>query len=179
MSDIETRLCALENQYADLVGKLAGKYVGIGVYGNENFQERVETIPVTPGNQPNIYRRIMLAKSGPVKAGDMFVGLAEFEVTSEYAYNVMLGAQIWVGEGSAWGGHEMTEANAQNFRGDEEHHYVCNKTGVWVAPASYDFRYFNLFAWAASEAASSGHSLKVEQDYGRLVVMHFRRFEDL
>lgn len=178
-ADLEARLAALEGQFSALTGKLSGKSVLIATYGNENFQERCESIPIRAGSGQNIYRRLMLAKSGPVRAGDSFLAFAEFEVTSPYAYNCMIGSQIWVSDGASWGGAEVTEANAMNFRGDEEHHYTRTKIGLWAATANYDFRYFNLFAWAASEAASSGHSLKVEQDYGRLVVMHFRRFEDL
>lgn len=170
MTDLYLRVAALEQ-------KLAGTMLPIAVYGNENNQERVTEIPLSKG-APFMYRRVLLAKTGQVRAGDMFVALSEFQVTSEHLYNVMLGCQIWVTEGSAYGGEEVTEATAQNFN-RSEHHFTRTKVGIWTATADYDFRYFNMWAWAASDASATGDTIEVNQDYGRLSVIHCRPFASL
>lgn len=150
----------------------AGKRL-VGVHGNQNFSELLTSIPITTGS-PYDYKILFSQEVADIQAGDVFDVSCEFQVNTSYSHNVMVASWLHATPSATdIAGGEVCEANGQNINLDI-HHYARTRAGVWVAPANYASRFFNLIIYSASTAASPGDELTVSQDYGRLAIKQYR-----
>lgn len=162
------RLSALESA-------LTGRHILLGVYGNHNAPERMSAISITNGS-PYDKHVILSERVNDILASDILRVTAEFQVTTEHSYNVMISSQIRMGETTAvLDGPEVAENSGLNINRDI-HHYARARVGVWTADADYGSELrVNVLAWSSSTAASPGDSLSLDQGKGRLIIEHFRK----
>lgn len=107
-----------------------------------------------------------------VEAGDVLYAWAEIETTHEQAYNAAIFTQLWLNDNATdTSGLEITETNGYNISPDM-HHGVSHKSGMIVCPAAGQ-KYVTLVA-AAFHSSSGGQTMILEQDYGKLTVLHLR-----
>ncbi len=165
---LDTRISSLENAVSALGPTLSA------IHGNQVSAELETTLPLTTGT-PYTFKAIYRQKVENILAGDRFLVMGDFQVTSEHTYNVMIGSYIRVMPNAteAWSGIEVAEANGKNFNRDE-HHFTVRRFGIWEADQNYAEKYFVLGAYAASSAADPGDTIEVHQAYGRFMVLHFR-----
>jgi hypothetical protein len=72
------------------------------------------------------------------------------------------------------GFHEITEANGFNVT-RKMHHGVVHKSGTFVCASNLGDMYVNLCCLSASTAANPNDSMIIEQDYGRLSVIVYKK----
>lgn len=147
-----------------------GSHKIIGCYDSGNFAE-MQTglpIPVSPGTALPIMQIPV-----DVEAGDVLQVMAEFEVTNPYSYNAMISSiLVLTTSPNAVSGSEISEMNAFNVT-PGMHHGVITKVGSIECPEA-GLKWVTLAALSAASGAGSGDALVVEQDYGRLSVLHLR-----
>ena len=143
--------------------------------GNRNASERLTSIPIVK-SPPYILKTLYSERVASPVPGDLYLATVDFQVTTSYAYVVMLASTLRVcatPDPSTFI-EEIAEAQGQNFN-MEEHHFNGTRVGWWAPQASYPEVYFNFIVYAASAHASPGHTLRVDQDYGRLSILHLSR----
>jgi hypothetical protein len=137
-----------------------------------NSSELINSLPVTTGT-PYIMKVIYSQQLNNIKINEVIQTMCEYEVTNDLGFNVMIGTVILLADSpTATTGIEITEANAFNVT-PGMHHGVIVKVGSYDVTANYPSKYINVVGYAAGNAASSGDTIKVEQDYGRLSVFRF------
>jgi len=130
--------------------------------------EHVISIPVDrySANRDVIYS----VPVGDVTPGDTLLIQSEFEVTNNLGYNVMLASYVILTDGpTATAGLEITEANTYNVT-PNMHHGLTTKVGSLAITENLSDRYVNIVAYSAASRATTGATLRVEPDYGRLIV---------
>lgn len=146
----------------------------IGYWGNEGASERFSTIPVTTGS-PYALRSIIAVKVPGIQAGDFFEFYAGFQVECLHPYTTVICSLMQVSsDNDDVAGIEIAEANGRNIKDVIPKYEPRDRHGIWLAPANYDFRYFNLIIYAASTAAAAGDVMSVKSDYGRGYVKQYR-----
>lgn len=145
----------------------------VTLFGNNNSIDPPTHLPITAGSSSNyIYNVVQSAKLTNIKAGDIVHATGEFQVTTSYAYNVMISSYMVVAASAteALVGQAVCKAEGENFDLNV-HHKRDTRVGWWVADQDYEEIYLNLVLWSASTVASSGHKLKI--DTAKLVALHF------
>ena len=70
-------------------------------------------------------------------------------------------------------GVPITEANGENITNDMHHHKRITVGTYVTGENDIGTRYINIVGYAYSTNALEGHTLTVNQDYGRLSVIRF------
>ena len=138
-----------------------------------NFSEQITSLPVSPKGVP--YQKIVLfsERLTDIKKGEVILVLSQFETTNNLGFNVMLASRVVLADSPTSAiGIEITEASGFNIT-PNMHHGKTVEVGTMVSPRDYATKYVNVYAYAASTAASPGDTIKVEKDYGRLSVLRF------
>ena len=140
----------------------------ITVRDSGNNGELVTTIPVNKtGTARDVVYSIPVGDLGP---GDTLLIQAEYEATNNLGYNVMLGSYVTLADSpTATSGRDITEANTFNVTPDM-HHGVPVKVGSLAVTEPLTDQYVNLISYSAAYLAAPGATLRIEQDYGHLVV---------
>lgn len=143
--------------------------------------ERIKTLKVTGVKkdkmplpyEPNVLFSVKLTD---VKKGDIIDVKSYAELTNDLGFNVMLGYYIAIADAPTWQPTkqiELTEAKGYNIT-PAMHHGSFTDVGHYEFTQDYCEVYINQIVYAASTLAKPTHTLEVEQDYGRLSVLHFR-----
>lgn len=142
------------------------------LYDTGDNSERVTSLPV-PTKATVAHRRVIYSQYLPnLKEGELIQFMSEVQVTNDLGYNCMcVLLVIQADSATATVGTELTEANGRNVT-PNTHHDVYPKHGA-VKITNTSRPYVNVVAYAASTAAKSGHTLKVDQDYGRLTILRY------
>ena len=98
----------------------------------------------------------------------------EFQVTEDNNYNVGFSSlAILATSPASISGVPVSEANGENITNNMHHHKrIINGTYV-VGEGDIGDRYVNIVGYAYSNNALPGHTLTINQDYGRLSVLRF------
>lgn len=111
---------------------------------------------------------------GDVLAGDLFLAVAEAQVTNDLGYNTMVTGYLVLAKAPTdTVGIEVTENNGTNVT-PAMHHMAVVKAGTYQSPSDFGARYLNMVCRAASTASKPGDRLQVDADYGRLSVIRLR-----
>lgn len=144
----------------------------IRYYGTGNFAELLTTIPIETSNGSlNV-----ILSLGPFSClkGDIIQAASAIEFTNENNYEAQVTHTIvLVTSPTATQGREITEETGTNVRQTTTHHVTISNAGNIEVPADADY-WINVCSNSASSAASPGHVMNIEQDVGRLSVVHTR-----
>lgn len=141
----------------------------ITVIDSGDSSELVTTIPVTKG-APYSKHVIYSVPVGDLSAGDTLLVSSEMESTNNLGFNVMQCSTLTVTDSpTATGGLDATETNCYNIS-PNMHHGVTPKVGSLAITEDMADRYVNLVVYSAAYLATASSTLKIEPDYGRLVV---------
>lgn len=152
---------------------------GISLIATGDKGELVDHLPVVDGRTVLAdgnrlhERRVIYSRPIDLRAGDIIVVNAEYEVTNDLGYNVMLAGQVRLvpNAGDTEGGIELTEANGFNVT-PGAHHGKMVHVGMYQAPADLGPQHVNVIAYSASSVAQPGAAVTVDWDYGRLSILH-------
>jgi hypothetical protein len=140
-----------------------------------NASELVTTIPITTGS-PYTLIPIYRVQVPDVKLGDLLdfraFGQMSNNINTEPS-NTMFCHTVRAGIAANIANIELSEARGTNIT-RQRHHEAWEVSGFWKAPADYADFWVSLIGYAASTAAQSGWKLNVDQDFGRLQIMHFK-----
>jgi len=144
----------------------------ITVQDSGSFSEQVVILPTTQTvTAGSVVYTVFVGDVGP---GDTFLVQSEFEVTNDLGYNIMIGSYIVLADGpTATTGTDITEPNAFNVTPDM-HHGVPVKVGSLAVTESLSNQYVNVVAYSRASRATATSSIRVEPDYGRLIVTTIR-----
>lgn len=153
---LESRVAALESA--------GGGGLSVTPFNTGSFSEQVTSLPVTSDGSA---KRVVFSQQVSVRAGDVILVLAKFEITNPYQYNIM-GARytLLCNSAGATNGTEITEAASMNVT-PAIHHDIHVDVGTMTV-ANGGTKYINVIAWAAASSPGANDALVVEQDYGRL-----------
>jgi len=111
-----------------------------------------------------------------LKAGDLLFITAEGEGTTERNTNTEIVSKLtWESGSGGTTGTEISEENGENADLDE-HHHKMHQTGMFRIPDGTPdgaTRYVS-WVWGAFDGTQTPNYLDVNQDYGRLLVLHYR-----
>jgi len=151
----------------------------IGVYRPAaSPPERMKALRLT-GGSPYRYHTLILVEVPGVRAGDELHIDADFQVTTELPYVVMVACGVAIGEAED-GFRQPTRdrfilpRNGTNI-GRSTHHYCRSRSGWWTADRDYERLYVGLCVYTASTAYKSGDALKVDTGYGSMAVAVYRK----
>lgn len=108
-----------------------------------------------------------------LRKGDLLVFNLQGECTSEHQYNVQVCSYVSLSPHK----HDIGKPISQPYGGNvtrNEHHRPFNSTGSWEVEHNGDF-YLNGIVYVASTAAGPNDVIILEQDYGRLFVLVYRK----
>lgn len=137
-----------------------------------NYSELVDTLPMNP----SAFQVVYSLPVADIRDGDVIVALAEAEATNPHSYNAFVsGWLLLTDDPGAVNGIEISENSGFNIT-PQMHHGIVTKVGS-VRPVGTDLgdRHVNVVMRAAASQAQEGDTLLVEQDYGRLTVLRWRR----
>lgn len=171
---VYAEVVALRNQIAGLTGGAAFRFLTAG----ENTIEKFSALQMA-GATGNLFHRLAWLRVGEVKRGDLIDASGNFQVSSQHAYNVMIGSTVRLHEGpgttrstsfSDWPGQEVSEAQAQNID-NQIHHMPILRHDRVIADRDYADAYMTLIAYCAASQMQTGDTVIVDQDYARLTVI--------
>jgi len=171
MSDIDANGYALQNLGSlEFSGAGDNTTYSIRYYNSGNSSEKITSLPITVSS-PYTKKVVYSVYVGDLVPGDIVLALTDFEATNDHSYNVMIASQIYLASSDLTTtiDAEISEASGFNIT-PNMHHGVVSRSGALAISDSLTSKYINVLAYAASSAASSGDTLTIEQDYGRLVV---------
>lgn len=141
----------------------------ITVIDSGDSSELVTTIPVTSGGAYQ-KRVVYSVPVGDLAPGDTLLVSSEMESTNNLGFNVMQCSTITVTDSpTATAGSDATETNCYNIS-PNMHHGVTPKVGSFAVTADMPDAHVNLVVYSAAYLATASSTLKIEPDYGRLVV---------
>lgn len=146
----------------------------IGIAGNAPDQELIRNIPIVTGT-PFIHKLVYQESISDVKAGDILYVHADWEASTEYAYNLMVMTYLVATTTTDFLSNQILicEKNGRNIN-NQIHHEQTTRVGMFVASQDYEQLFISFCAYGASTAALPGHTFQVEPGYGRLTIHHYR-----
>jgi hypothetical protein len=138
----------------------------------ESGKELLTSIPITGGSDANgadPYKKVCIFRSQEieVKLNDIIQIASYGEATNDRKYNVMFAWNTRLEDAKGKQLLELTEAKGYNITPDM-HHGVFTDVGIIKIPKDIGKCFVSTYVYAASYRASAGHTLKIEQDYGKL-----------
>lgn len=138
----------------------------------QSGKELISALPITGGsdaNGPDPYKKICIYRSGEVEImKDDIVQISSYgEATNDRKYNIMFGWNTRLEDKNGKQLLELTEGKGYNITPDM-HHGVFTDVGIVKIEKDFGKCFVSTYVWAAAYRSSAGHTLKVEQDYGRL-----------
>jgi len=117
-----------------------------------------------------------------LKQGDILSVFAEEEVTlssTQYNYDAGVFSKLILGNTqtdlpNSSGITPISETNGE-FALQNEHHHVIHQSGSYVCPNNLGNKYVNFCAYAETPNSSPGDTLQVNQCYGRLSIIVYRK----
>ncbi|MCO6456792.1 MAG: hypothetical protein J5I93_15950 [Pirellulaceae bacterium] len=160
-----------------------GPYDLIKVYHGHNGGELCTTLPIPPGGAVSL-RCLYRVEVANLQAGDWIEAIAQFQLTEPYTTNVGLSTVITLNDSAnewhadtvwpfAHDVFEICEANGMNLT-PGRHHEARAQYGERLITTETGTQYVEVWAWGYCTVAGSGWKFTVDQDYGRLVVKHWR-----
>lgn len=156
-------------------------YYAIEHYNSGDSSEQVSFIKINTVTSWNTAEVVYSLQIPGLKTGDIIFATAEMEVTNDCGYNAVITSEITLTDTPSKLPNQspkyaITEANGFNVT-PPMHHGVVHKSGTFVCPSNLGDMYVNLCCLSASTAANPNLSdmLKVEQDYGRLSVIVYKK----
>lgn len=135
--------------------------------------EKFKSLRLTAKTAYKKYSLITVPVKG-IEVGDLFDIRADFQVTSEHVFHVMVASGVCVGTTPEdTDGIWALKKNGTNING-KIHHYVRTRTGWWKAVEAVAQLYFNLVVYAASTDAKTPNAIAVDQGYGSMSVAQYR-----
>lgn len=144
---------------------------------SELIQHLVLTGMLGPGRiEPYKPAVIFSIKLNDIKRGDIIHLTSYGELTNDLGFNVMLGFNTILSASklSITAIDEITEGKGYNIT-PAMHHGNFTDVGNYEFKSDYKEIYINTILWGASTKVRTGDKLKVEQDYGRLSVLLWRK----
>lgn len=139
------------------------------LFGGRDYAERVAAIPITTG-APFARGVVYAEKLTDIQAGSVIKATTDFQVTTLQPYETFVASTIIAAPtASATDGVELCEEYGDDIEKTGKHH-TATRAGFWVADQDYAELWINTVMYAASTAAGSGHTMRVDRDYGRLTV---------
>jgi len=140
----------------------------ITVLDSGDHGEQVISIPVT---RSSLDRDVVYSVPvGDLTSGHTLLMQTEFETTNDLGYNVMVASYVILADSpTATQGLEIAEANTYNVTPDM-HHGITTKIGSLAITENLADQYVNVIVYSRASRASTSSTLRVEPDYGRLVV---------
>lgn len=119
---------------------------------------------------------IFSIKLNDIKKGDIIHLTSYGELTNDLGFNVMLGFNtiLSTSQRSTVALDEITEGKGYNIT-PAMHHGNFTDVGNYEFKSDYKEIYVNTILWGASTKVRTGDKLKVEQDYGRISVLLWRK----
>lgn len=163
----------------------------IATLGSENIVSRIQSLESSIGNQiqidvfsanselistlpNNAGLRVVFSQQVDVLAGDTIIGLGQFEVTNDLGYTCGVGRSIIrAASAVATTGTTLRPGRQAMDNVSPERHHIINVAQVVDVVASSGTVYYNMLANAVSGSGSG--NLIVEQGYGSLTLVRFRR----
>jgi len=140
----------------------------ITVLNSGNDSELVISIPVTKDYY--VKTVIYSVPVGDLSVGDTLLVQSEMESTNSLGFNIMQCSYITVADSpDAVTGNDATEDNCYNVIPDV-HHGVTPKVGSFTVTEDMTDQYVNLVVYSAASKATPTSTLRIEPDYGRLIV---------
>lgn len=153
-------------------------------HGGHHNVELVDSIPVPRRSSHDTRRIIMQLRLDGLCVGDILDCRFEAQFTNDVRddrgqkTNVMCVTLLLLtpDAASVAEGVEVTEANGRNVTPNMHHDHHVKVQAFEVTRETAGTQYLNVIAYAASDAAPADGSgvLKVDRDYGRIGVLHFR-----
>ena len=143
-------------------------------YNSGNSSEKVVSIPITTSARTAPKNVIFSLELNKLKKGEILQIANEFQVTEDNNYNVGFSSlAILTTSPTSTIGVPITEANGENITNDMHHHKRITVGTYVTGENDIGTRYINIVGYAYSTNALEGHTLTVNQDYGRLSVIRF------
>ena len=166
----------INQDYGRLSAIKINNNMNIKHYNSGNASERVKSIPVAKtSNQikKNVIFSIEITEN--LSIGDVLLVTSEYQATNDLGFNTSIVSQlILTNSQHATTGLEITEANGYNITPNMHHGYLVKNGTIEMTSRSINKKYVNLISFSKSNAAKPGDSLTIDNDYGRLSIIHFK-----
>jgi len=145
-------------------------------YNTGPKSELVYEIPMTTWC-PYIHTISYQIKIDDLRKDDLVVCNGNAEVTSHHPYNVMVCCYIVLTENEKdVSGQLVSTSNGGNFTRNEHHRPLISNGSCVVDKDNYKYVCFVIYS--ASTLAKPEDFIRLENNYGRLYVLHYRKKED-
>ncbi len=143
-------------------------------YNSGDSSEKVKSLPISTSARTASKQVIFSVALSELQIGEILQIINEFQVTEDNNYNVGFSSlAILATSPASISGVPISEANGENITNNMHHHKrIINATYV-VGESDIGDRYVNIVGYAYSNNALPGHTLTINQDYGRLSVLRF------
>lgn len=151
--------------------KLSG--YSIEPFNTGSTSENVQTIPVGSSSSAAVRTTLFSISLPKLRAGSVLWFGTKAQATNDLGFNVMLAGFHWLTHDGSYASRslELSEANGYNITPGMHHGTIVDFGCVELSSAPSG-RVLSYIVYSASTAASSGDTLRVDQDYGRLSGFH-------